>query len=171
MSEELSYTYSCYSTLVISFVVFVVSLTGTKQPLGRYVTRTNISVPAKLGWFVMEFPNLLALPIAWYWGSQEHINSFSNMFLLSLYIFHYIHRVFIYPLYITSGNPMPLHVLLLGFLWSLYNSYLQGRYFSKLGPIYSSDHLRSPGFMIGFALYIFGMAINIHSDRILTSLR
>lgn len=66
---------------------------------------------------------------------------------------------------------MPFYTMFLAFVWSSVNAYLQGRYFSALGPIYASDYLTSSTFLLGTTIFFIGMSINIHSDRILTNLR
>jgi len=66
---------------------------------------------------------------------------------------------------------MPLYTMLAALVWSCVNSYIQGRYFSYLGPVYPSFYCLSPTFLLGVMIYFFGMFMNIHSDKILTSLR
>lgn len=66
---------------------------------------------------------------------------------------------------------MPAYTMILAFVWSSVNAYLQARYFTKLGPIYPVSHLYSFTFLLGVFIFFVGMTINIHSDRILTNLR
>jgi len=46
-----------------------------------------------------------------------------------------------------------------------------GRYFGEFGPVYTMSYIISPMFLIGASIWALGLAINIHSDYILSNLR
>ena len=50
------------------------------------------------------------------------------------------------------------------------NGYLQGRYLTNYAS-YEPSWFYDPRFLIGLVLFLLGMAINIHSDSVLRSLR
>jgi 3-oxo-5-alpha-steroid 4-dehydrogenase 1 len=56
-------------------------------------------------------------------------------------------------------------------LFNSVNGYLHGRWYFTLGQEYSINWFFSPQFIIGLAIFIGGMAINLHSDHILRNLR
>lgn len=55
-------------------------------------------------------------------------------------------------------------------MFCTYNGYLQSRYLSQYAE-YADDWVTDPRFLTGFALWLAGMLINIHSDHILRNLR
>ena len=65
---------------------------------------------------------------------------------------------------------MPLLIVFLGFLFNIFNSYLNARWISHFGQ-YSSEWLVNPFFIIGIAIFIVGLVLNIHSDSVLFKLR
>ena len=60
--------------------------------------------------------------------------------------------------------------ILVGVLTCSINGYLQGRYLTNYA-YYNLSWFYDPRFIVGHILFLVGMAINIHSDSILRSLR
>ena len=58
----------------------------------------------------------------------------------------------------------------MAFVFCMLNGYLQARYLSKFA-YYENSWLSNPIFICGVALFVTGMAINIHSDCTLRNLR
>ena len=58
-------------------------------------------------------------------------------------------------------------------LFNTLNAYMQGGWLFYVSPVdyYSADWLTSLPFLAGTALFLFGMGVNIHSDRIIRNLR
>lgn len=68
------------------------------------------------------------------------------------------------------GRDTPLTPILFGILTCAINGYVQGRYLTHYA-YYDPSWFYDPRFLIGTSLFLLGMAINIHSDNILRSLR
>jgi len=79
-------------------------------------------------------------------------------------------RSLIYPWLITGGKPTPVFLASLAFLFCAINGYIQARYLTKYAH-YEMSWLTHPCFVVGVLTFFTGMAINIHSDYILRSLR
>jgi steroid 5-alpha reductase family enzyme len=91
--------------------------------------------------------------------------------MIGLFMVHYIHRAFIYPLMIhTKGKKMPLIIMLSAMLFNSVNGSLLGIWFTVFAK-YDNRWFASPAFLIGLVLYIGGMVINWRSDYQLISLR
>ncbi|XP_073188508.1 3-oxo-5-alpha-steroid 4-dehydrogenase 1 isoform X2 [Lepidochelys kempii] len=79
-------------------------------------------------------------------------------------------RALIFPVLIRGGKPTPFITFALALIFCVYNGYLQGRSLSNYAE-YPSGWLKGPCFIVGFAGWLSGMAINIYSDHILRNLR
>jgi len=140
-------------------------------PYGRYSSsRWGPLVPAKLGWMLQECPAflipaglLLSSPAAF---SNNHV----HLILLSMFMFHYLYRSFVYPFFVR-GKPTPVVIVLFAFSFCVYNGYLQGRYITHLAKPYPDSWLYTPQFLLGVSLWLLGWLINFHSDHVLRNLR
>ena len=70
-------------------------------------------------------------------------------------------------------SKMPLSIIGTAVLFNTLNAYMQGGWLFYVSPVdyYSADWLTSLPFLAGTALFLFGMGVNIHSDRIIRNLR
>lgn len=68
------------------------------------------------------------------------------------------------------GKNTPLAPALVAFCVCAVNGYVQGRYLTNYA-YYDLSWFYDPRFLVGHILFLLGMAINIHSDSILRSLR
>lgn len=153
----------------VAVVTFVVLFFIT-APYGRH-TRSGWGpmIPNKLGWILMELPSPLILSFFFFTGPLE--KTLTSYVIWGLWILHYVNRSIIYPLRTkTKGKKMPLSITFSSILFNTVNASLMGYY---LGYIltYSDDWLWSPYFLVGLAVFITGMVINISSDNILLNLR
>jgi 3-oxo-5-alpha-steroid 4-dehydrogenase 1 len=94
------------------------------------------------------------------------------VFLL-LFELHYFHRAFVFPWLMRGRSKMPLSIIGTAVLFNTLNAYMQGGWLFYVSPVdyYSADWLTSLPFLAGTALFLFGMGVNIHSDRIIRNLR
>ncbi|XP_025061585.1 3-oxo-5-alpha-steroid 4-dehydrogenase 1 [Alligator sinensis] len=152
--------------LVLALVLRCVHLS-----YGRYTSLYfGPGLPARAAWLMQELPALL-VPLALALGSgAARLHHRPNRGLLGLFLIHFYSRALIFPFLIRGGKPTPLIIFLLAFIFCLLNGYLQGRSLSNYAE-YPSDWLKHPCFIVGFAGWLIGMVINIHSDHILRSLR
>jgi protein-S-isoprenylcysteine O-methyltransferase Ste14 len=139
-------------------------------PYGRHARAGwGPTLPARVGWIVMEAPaSLLFLAI---YAFGRNALAPAPLVLCALWQAHYLHRAFIFPLRMRSAKkPMPVSVALMAIVFNVPNAYLNARWISQLGD-YPTSWLAQPQFLVGAALFVAGMAINIQSDGILFSLR
>jgi 3-oxo-5-alpha-steroid 4-dehydrogenase 1 len=96
--------------------------------------------------------------------------NFANLTLLSLYLSHYIHRSIIFPLQMQGGAPMPISVMLLAFSFCSWNGFQQSLSLTVVNE-YDQSYTNSYRFLLGAALFVIGMAINIDADYSLMALK
>jgi len=126
-------------------------------------------MPSRLGWILMESPtvSLMLLFIIFFSGSLGIV----EMTFALIWMVHYIHRGFIWPLRAKfKGKRMSLIVVLLGSIFNLVNVYIQGSWIFIYGS-YEKEWLLSPFFIVGLLVFLIGLYINIKSDNILMELR
>jgi 3-oxo-5-alpha-steroid 4-dehydrogenase 1 len=170
MSEENVFRYLLIVWLAIAAAVFVTLFFFT-APYGRHTTRKwGRTVTSRWGWIAMEYASPLVFALCYILG--PHRSTVPEIVFLLLWEAHYIHRAFIYPLYLRGGNrPMPLAVIGPGLLFNAVNSYINGRYVFNLSGGYANSWLTDPRFICGVTVFIAGFVINRHSDLVLRSLR
>lgn len=112
--------------MYILIPVTAVATTFISAPYGRHLkTGWGPPIPARLGWIVMESPALWYT--AWVFFSGRFSGEPVPRILLLFYLFHYGHRVVVYPMRARlRGKTMPITVPTLAFLYNLHNGYLQG---------------------------------------------
>lgn len=154
----------------IGLIIFLVLLTIT-APYGRHSKRTwGVTIPDRIGWFIMEVPALIIF--LWLIISGKSEKTVVVWIISALYVFHYINRAVIYPWRIrTTGKRMPLVVALMAVCFNFVNAGILGYYTGTLHDHYSSEWLSDPRFIAGLLIFIGGMAINISSDEKLIHLR
>jgi len=148
------------------FLLFFVT-----APYGRH-TRGGWgpALPARFGWILMEAVAPLAFLYFFLKGNKSP--NWVTVLFLGLFLLHYINRSFIYPFRMkNSDRPMALTVILMGMLFNSVNGLLNGRYLNLFAFRYAPGWLLDIRFITGVVLFFFGMAINLHSDGILRSLR
>ncbi len=148
----------------------LVSLAFVPAPYGRHARGGwGPSVPARLGWIVMEGPASLFFAAVYFSGA--HWAEPAPLALFALWQLHYIYRAFLFPLWIREGSRrMPALVMLLAFAFNLLNGWINARWISDLGA-YPSSWLADPRFLAGGAIFLGGFALNVASDRALRRLR
>ena len=155
----------------VAVVVFV-SLFFVDAGYGKfYQPKWGPSVGNRLGWMLMEAPVFVAMLLLW-WFSDRRTDGVRLVFLL-LFEAHYFHRSFIFPLQIRGRSRMPLSIILMGVLFNTLNALMQGGWIFYLSAPdrYPLSWLTSPAFLVGTAIFLFGMAVNIRSDSIIRHLR
>uniref|UniRef100_A0A3P8TCB1 3-oxo-5alpha-steroid 4-dehydrogenase (NADP(+)) n=1 Tax=Amphiprion percula TaxID=161767 RepID=A0A3P8TCB1_AMPPE len=148
-------------TLIVGGGLYLWRQTRTGARYGRYVEANSRCCPARLAWFLQEFPAFL-LPLLLLLLGQR-------LLLLASFMLHYFHRSFIYA-FLTRGRPVPLFIVLCSAIFCSLNGFLQAHYLlhcRRLEDTWLTDaHLAA-----GLLVFVVGMTINIHSDHILRSLR
>lgn len=127
-------------------------------------------VPNKIGWIVMEAPVFVAMCALW-WASDRRFEC-APLVLFVLFQLHYFQRAFIFPLLMRGRSQMPLGIVAMGATFNLVNALMQGGWLFYAAPAdYYADWFARPYIYAGGAIFLAGMAINLHSDRIIRNLR
>ncbi|XP_029642998.1 3-oxo-5-alpha-steroid 4-dehydrogenase 1 [Octopus sinensis] len=152
---------------VITFVVLFL----IPAPYGRYSSRVwGYLINCKVAWVVQESPCLWLPACLFLFADSPQLKEWPNRILVCLFLLHYFQRTCIFSVLIRGGKPSPLSTVSLAFIFCFFNSYIQVRSLMKYS-IFPPNWLYSFQFITGCILFFIGMAINIHSDHILRTLR
>lgn len=129
-----------------------------------YDRRWGPTVSNRLGWVLMEAPVFVAMGLLWWFSSRRWEAAPLVMFLI--FEMHYFQRSFIFPMLIRTKGRMPLSIIMMGVTFNVLNALMQGGWILYVSPTerYPDSWLWSPQFIAGTAVFLTGMAINIHSD-------
>jgi 3-oxo-5-alpha-steroid 4-dehydrogenase 1 len=148
---------------------------GGKRSIVQRLIGGGFQANAREAWVLQECPTLLAvavhavlfgvgqtqLPRGWDW---------SNVPML-LFVAHYTHRALIYPFVtLRSDNTVPLGITVLANAYCCFNGRLQsGLFFLPREPSFHATSV--PLAVVGLAVFIVGMTVNVTHDRMLSNLR
>lgn len=133
-------------------------------------SRYGKPIPNKVGWVLMESPVFVAMCILW--GLSPRQWELAPLVLFLMFQAHYFQRSFIFPLLMRGESKMPLGIVLMGMTFNTLNALMQGGWIFYLAPDgYYADWFSKPQIWVGGAIFIAGMAINLHSDHIIRNLR
>lgn len=172
---ETFYNYFLLGMCGLAIIIFVILQFITPAYGMTFNNRWGMSVKSKMGWMIMESPVFISMLAIYIISLVFHIKPF-NIVTLIIFIFfqaHYIQRSFIFPPLMRCKSKMPISIVSAGFLFNTCNAFMQGGWLFFFSPndYYPVSWLYSPQFIIGTILFIGGMAINMHSDRVIRSLR
>ena len=162
-----------YLTLVLlEFALGVLTFAGLLfivAPYGRHGRAGwGPAVPARVGWVVMECPAPLLFLGVYLAGS--HRAELVPLLLLAMWQTHYLQRAFVYPFLMRGGARMPISLMAMAIAFNTLNAYINARWVSDLGQ-YPLRWLADPRFLLGVALFVGGLALNLSADRTLRGLR
>ena len=127
-------------------------------------------VPNKIGWVVMEAPVFILMCVLWALSDRTWEAAPLTLFLL--FQTHYLQRAFIFPLLMRGHSKMPLGIVAMGMLFNALNALMQGGWIFFVSPAdYYDGWFARPYIYIGGAMFLAGMAVNLHSDHIIRHLR
>jgi protein-S-isoprenylcysteine O-methyltransferase Ste14 len=160
------------SLIFLEFGLAVVTFIGllfVVAPYGRHGrSGWGPTVPARIGWLVMESPAPLVFAGVYLAGTHR-ANLVPLLFLL-LWQAHYVQRSFVYPFLLRGGARMPMSVMALAIAFNVLNASINARWVSEFGS-YPTSWLHDPRFLAGVVLFIGGYALNLNADRTLRGLR
>ncbi len=156
--------------ILTGLIIFPAILSIT-APYGRHTKKGwGLLINNRLAWILMEAPVLLIFTLFFLLDSNPR--SLVTWIFFALFMLHYVHRVFIFPLRIrTKGKKMPVSVMFMGVCFNLMNGFLIGYWFGHLSPPYSISWLYDPRFIAGVILFFAGFITNLCSDQKLMDLR
>ncbi|MCM1503821.1 MAG: DUF1295 domain-containing protein [Muribaculum sp.] len=160
--------------LVMAFTAIVVffALQYIEAGYGMmYNRKWGPAIDNRFGWVLMEAPVFVAMALLWWFSPRRFETAPLVMFLL--FELHYFQRSFIFPLLIRTKGKMPLSIIVMGVTFNVLNALMQGGwiFYVSASDRYPDSWLMSWQFICGTAIFLIGMAINIHSDTIIRNLR
>ena len=155
--------------MAIFAVIVYIALQYFKAGYG-YLRTANWgpSIPNRPAWILMECPVFIVMVVLMV-KYQANAN-IVTIAMATLFLIHYFQRSFIFPLLIKGKSKMPIAIILMGATFNVINGILIGLWLFKYSN-YTTDWLKSPQFIIGTLIFIFGMAVNLQSDYIIRHLR
>ena len=155
---------------VIALVVFV-ALYFVEAGYGYlFNPKFGMPVPNRAGWVMMESPVFIAMTVLWLVSDRTW--QAAPLVLFLLFQLHYFQRSFIFPMLLRGRSKMPLGIVLMGMTFNTLNALMQGGWIFFVAPDgYYDDWFAKPYIYVGLAVFVFGFAVNLHSDRIIRHLR
>jgi hypothetical protein len=142
------------------------ALLAIPAPYGRY-RRPGFGpmMPARLGWVLMEFP-AVAVPVWAFLAAGGASRGWTPWLLLGLWELHYVQRTFVFPLLMRGRNAAkPVLTVALAVLFNGLNGTVNGASLAWRAAG------MSPAQWAGVALFLAGLAVNLHADHVLRHLR
>ncbi|MFA7033324.1 MAG: DUF1295 domain-containing protein [Bacteroidales bacterium] len=129
------------------------------------------AIPNKVGWVIMEAPVFILMCLMY--ALSDRVANITLIIITLLFLTHYFQRTFIFPFLIRGKGTMPIVIILMGMIFNTVNAYIQGKWLYYLSPesMYTLAWLKTPQFICGTIIFIFGMYVNLHSDYIIRHLR
>ena len=150
-------------------VVTFVALRFITAPYGRFVRDGwGVTVPARVGWLVMESVSPLVFA-AVFWTGPRRLDLVA-LVLFAMWQSHYLYRAFVYPFLLRGGRRMPVAVVLLAIAFNVLNASINA-YWIGWYRQYPDGWLADPRFLIGAALFAGGLTLHVWADRQLRRLR
>ena len=165
-----------YHTVIICMAVMAVIVFFALQKIEAaygmtYSPKWGPSLNNKLGWVLMEAPAFIIMGLIW--ALSPRAGEVAPCIMAGLFELHYFQRSFIFPFLMRGKSRMPFAIMLMGVIFNSINAYMIGGWLFHVAPAnyYTIAWLYSPQFIIGTIIFFAGMAINIHSDHVIRSLR
>lgn len=157
--------------MVLAVIIFV-ALYFVKAGYGMLINKSwGATISNKWAWMLMEAPVFIVMCI--FWVLSPRMWAITPLIFFLLFQTHYLQRSFIFPWLIKGNSKMPLSVMFMGIFFNVANAYMQGAWIFFLAPddLYTTAWLRSPQFIVGTLLFLYGFVVNLRSDYIIRHLR
>ena len=169
---EHAFSLLTYSMLALAVVVFV-SLYFITAGYGQFTSRRwGPSLDNRVAWTLMEAPVFVVMAAVW-WTAGAPL-CLPQLVLLLLFELHYFQRSFVFPWLMTGHSRMPVTIMLMGITFNCHNGLLQGGglyWFPSEAYAEGAAYLLRWNALAGVALFVVGMAVNLHSDHVIRHLR
>jgi protein-S-isoprenylcysteine O-methyltransferase Ste14 len=161
--------YLVLTTIALAVITFV-SLFRVTAPYGRHLrTGWGPTIPARIGWVVMESPAVLLFAAIFFMG--EHADNIVPLVFLLLWQFHYLNRTFVFPFRMRSTHKrMPVVIAIMAIFFNCLNAYINARWISHFGTYPDTWFVTVP-FVLGVLFFVSGWLINQQADAVLFRLR
>ena len=161
------FDYVVWGWIAVAVITFLILL-KIRQPYGRHATDGwGMMVDNNWGWFWMELPALLVMPILALSGPAEP--GLAQYLIITLWLIHYTNRTLISPLRLkTKGKKIPLAIVGSAVFFNGVNGFVNGYY---IGYLDGSGAPLQWAHYLGVGLFLLGMVINQRADNHLLALR
>lgn len=164
------------TVLLVALMLPVATLLSARffsAPYGRFGERWPLpKLHARWGWILMELPATLVFWPAFFTGPRSGWAVPS--IIAGIWAIHYLNRGFIFPSLLRvprQSRTFSVVVVVTGMAVTTLHGYLHGAFLSRYGDHLTVAWLSDGRFIGGVLLYVGGLALNIHSDAVLRSLR
>lgn len=173
MTERQLFGYLLIGWLVVAPVIFLL-LRFVTAPYGKHARAGwGPTLDPTVAWILMEAPAPLGMALLFVLGDRH--GSPAAVAFLALWQLHYLHRTFVFPLRRRGGGRAPkrtpLVIVAFALIFNCGNVYLIGRWLFAFGPDPGAAWLVDPRFLLGTALFLAGLVVNVHADEVLRRLR
>lgn len=167
---EIYYSIVCVMAVLAVIVFFALQKITAGYGM-MYTEKWGPTVNNRLGWILMEAPVFFAMVALWVLSPRR--GEVAPAVMAAMFLVHYFQRSFIFPFRLKGKSRMPLAIIIMGVVFNLLNAYMLGGWLFYVSPAdyYPESWLYSPLFLLGSVVFLFGMWINISSDRIIRNLR
>uniref|UniRef100_A0A0G4GYN5 3-oxo-5-alpha-steroid 4-dehydrogenase C-terminal domain-containing protein n=1 Tax=Chromera velia CCMP2878 TaxID=1169474 RepID=A0A0G4GYN5_9ALVE len=174
-------------------VLFLQVFTPMNAPYGRFnnfVSSWGPQMSFRWGWILQEAPAFVLSSFFFLTGdktkgflpfvlglSSKPDFDYPNVIAILMFMTHYFHRAFIYPLRLPDPKPCPVLIVLMAFVFCTVNGSLQGHMVcNRLDhPLTGSPSSLPPLLLLrlsaGMFYFLLGMWINIEADHQMISLK
>lgn len=158
---------------VAALAVFI-ALFFVKAGYGMFRTASwGPAVNNKAAWVAMEAPAFVAMLALW--GALGAPQTPPVFVFFLLFELHYFQRTAVFPFLMRGESLMPLSVIAMGVVFNVINAVMQAEGLFHFAPagLYDSGwrYFLEPASIAGLSLFIFGAAVNLHSDSVIRRLR
>lgn len=170
MTERAVFSAVLWAWMAVAAVTGALLL-RVSAPYGRHLrSGWGPTLPAWLGWIVMESPSPIVMAILFALGNRR-ASPTAAAFLI-LWESHYVYRAFVFPLWMRSGaGRMPVVVAVSAIVFNVVNAWLNGRWLFDLGPDLGATWFADARFLAGLVLFAGGYAVHFLADRAIRTLR
>lgn len=157
--------------LALAVVVFFTLQRVTAGYGMMYNRKWGPTVGNRIGWILMETPSFVTMLLLWLLSPRA--SQPATAVMAALFEIHYFQRSFVFPFLLRGKSRMPLAIIIMGVVFNVINAYMIGGWLFYVSPpdLYDISWLYNPLFILGTAVFITGMAINLRSDHIIRNLR
>jgi len=136
VTTELELLHTLAYVMIVMGLFAFIALLFVPAPYGKYADKAEwfygFPINGKVAWIVQECPSFLFVLYYWYTAVtnntstpitiQNQLTTISpRSILLTMYLFHYFNRSFIYPMLIRGGKDTPIVVMLMALGFCIWN--------------------------------------------------
>lgn len=160
--------------VVVCFMCLVETV--APQQYGKLATDALVTVPPKVGWWLMELPVTVTFGYLFWILGQPNSNLLVPRILGLIFSGHYLYRGWIYPytlrIHPSSTSGFSLMTALGGWLVTIMHGYLHAKWLGKHGKRFESTaYLKSLNFCVGLLIYYTGFFLIVQQDGIMRAIR